>query len=160
MSRAALDRPATQEEREVVRWLLEHGDPKYRPLTSQVDGLKVVSKCTCGCPTINFALDGDPPSRKGTRLIGDFVATVDDQDVGVLLFENDGKLSSLEVYSFAGSDKPFGLPNVDTLAPCEWEDLPTGKGRVLTNATLLRSAQGKEVHRASDAEDLFKKLGI
>jgi hypothetical protein len=158
--RATLDRPATQHERDIIRSLLEHGDPQYLQLASQIESLRVVSKCTCGCPTIDFALEGDPPSRKGARLISDFVATVDDQDVGVLLFENDGKLSSLEVYSFAGSVKPCGLPKVDTLAPGLWEDSPSGQGRLLTNATLRKSSQGKEVHRADDAKDLFKKLGI
>ena len=72
----ALDRPASQQEREIVRWLLEHGDPQHLPLVSQIDALRVVSKCTCGCPTVDFALEGDPPLRKGTHVISEFGATV------------------------------------------------------------------------------------
>ena len=97
-----LDRPATQHERDIVRWLLEHGDPQYLPFASQIDTLRVVSKCICGCPTVDFALEGDPPLRKGSHLISDFGATVDDQQVGVLLFACNGSLSMLEVYSCAG----------------------------------------------------------
>jgi hypothetical protein len=158
--RAALDRPATQHEREIIRWLLEHGDPQYLPLASQVDALRVVSKCTCGCPTVDFALEGNPPLRKGTHLICDCGATVDEQPVGVLLFACDGSLSMLEVYSCAGSDKPFGLPKIESLYPYIREDIPIRPGGRLTKVTLLKSAQGKEVHRADDADDLFKKLGI
>jgi hypothetical protein len=33
-----------------------------------------------------------------------------------------GRLSSLEVYSQAGADKPFGLPELKTLY--SWEELP------------------------------------
>jgi hypothetical protein len=50
-------------------------------------------------------------------LISDHLATVDGQEVGVMLFETEGQLSSLEVYSCAGSDLPFGLPKIDTLKP-------------------------------------------
>jgi hypothetical protein len=136
---------------------LEHGDPQYLPLASQIDSLRVVSKCTCGCPTVNFALEGNPTSRKGERLIGDCPATVDDQDVGVLLFECRGRLSTLEVYSCAGSDKPFGLPKIEDIYI--WEESST-RGIFITRQTLLKSEEGVEVHRADNAEDLFKKLGI
>src|ERR1017187_4400943 len=113
--RSPLDRPATQHEREIIRFLLEHGDPQYLPLASQIDSLRVVSKCTCGCPTVDFALEGNPPLRKDSHLISDFGATVDDQPVGLLLFACNGSLSMLEVYSYAGSDKPFGLPKIESI---------------------------------------------
>ena len=38
-----------------------------------------------------------------------------------MLFQNDGHLSSLEVYSAAGTDKPFGLPAIEDLY--SWEEL-------------------------------------
>jgi hypothetical protein len=119
--RAALDRPITQQESEIVRWLLDHGDPRYFHLASQIDSLRVISKCTCGCPTVDFALKSGETSRKGGGPVSDNLATVDDQLVGVMLFACNDSLSSLEVYSMAGNDKPFDLPNIEDLFP--WEDL-------------------------------------
>ena len=66
-------------------------------------------------------------------------------------------MSSLEVYSFAGHEKPFDLPAIDDLY--EWEDY-SKRGAFLTKKTLRRSAAGEETHRAEDAEDLFDQLGI
>jgi hypothetical protein len=154
--REALDRPASQQERDLVRWLLEHGDPQFLPLASQIDSLRVVSKCTCGCPTVDFALEGNPPTRKGEKAISDFGATVDDQEVGVLLFECRGRLSTLEVYSFAGSDKPFGLPKIEDIYPYIREDLPIRPGGRIIKATSLKRGQVQEVHRADDADNRSK----
>ena len=111
----ALDRKLTRQERDMVRWLLEHGDPGADGLVPQIDRLTVIGKCECGCPTVDFALDGEAVPRKGEKIVSDFRAEVDGQDVGVMLFQTDGKISSLEVYSFAGSDKPFDLPLIETL---------------------------------------------
>jgi hypothetical protein len=118
--RATLDRPATQHERDIVRWLLEHGDPRHLQLASQIEELRVISKCTCGCPTVDFLA-----LRKGQHLISDELATVDGQDVGVMLFECDGRISTLEVYSCAGSDKPFDLPAIESMF--RWEDLSNSR---------------------------------
>jgi hypothetical protein len=38
-----------------------------------------------------------------------------EKTVGIILFQRGGRLSSLEVYSQAGSDKPFGLPEIETI---------------------------------------------
>lgn len=54
-------------------------------------------------------------------MISDYLANVDGEGVGVMLFETDGRISTLEVYSMAGSDKPFGLPSVESLYG--WEEL-------------------------------------
>ncbi|HZB89470.1 MAG TPA: hypothetical protein VE291_12470, partial [Terracidiphilus sp.] len=84
-------------------------------LRAQVAKLSVHGGCTCGCPTVYFALNGVPVNQKRENLIADFLATVDGEKVGVMLFERDKLLSSLEAYSCAGSDKPFALPEIATL---------------------------------------------
>jgi hypothetical protein len=108
-------RAITKHESDLIRWLLAHSDPGRAEFASQVGGLRVTAKCDCGCPTIYFELEGHFESRTGERVISDHLATVDGQEVGVMLFELNGRLSSLEVYSLAGTDKPFPLPEVESL---------------------------------------------
>jgi hypothetical protein len=112
---ASLNRPLTEEEATLLKWLLEHGFRGARDFVSQIERLTVVGKCTCGCPTIYFAFDGRPVKRKGEQLISDYIAEVDKMPVGVMVFQTDGLLSSLEIYSLPGTDKPFGLPPVDSV---------------------------------------------
>lgn len=112
----SLDRPLSSEERELVFWLIEQSSSDDKPeLRLQLESLSIHGKCTCGCPTVYFAVNGVPVTKPGENLIADYLATVNGEDVGVMLFERDGLLSSLEVYSCAGSDKPFGLPGIATL---------------------------------------------
>jgi hypothetical protein len=49
------------------------------------------------------------------HILADYLATVDGGDVGVILFQRGGRLSSLEVYSQAVTDRPFGLPEIETI---------------------------------------------
>lgn len=99
----------------MVRWLLEHGDPGSEKLLDQIEDLLVVSKCNCGCPTVYFALKGEPTSRKGERIVSDYLALVDGEQFGVMLFELGGQISSLEVYCCSGRLKEFGLPGTEMI---------------------------------------------
>lgn len=111
-------RPLTQHERELVVWLIEHGTYEdMQKLHAQIPRLSVRQYCTCGCPTVYFALDDKPVARKGERLVSDYLASVEGMEVGVMLFETDGNLSSLEVYSCPGTDHPFGLPELASIRP-------------------------------------------
>lgn len=111
-------RPLTEHERELVAWLIGHGtSQEQQQLSAQLPRLSVRERCTCGCPTVYFALDGVPVPRKGERLISDHLASVNGMDVGIMLFETDGLLSSLEVYSCPGTDEQFGLPQVASIRP-------------------------------------------
>jgi hypothetical protein len=111
----AMRRAVTREEAAVIEWLLRHGEQRSDRFFAQIETLTIVSRCTCGCPTVYFELANNQASRKGERLISDQLGTVDGEDVGVMLFELNGRLSTLEVYSCAGADKPFGLPKLEDL---------------------------------------------
>lgn len=111
------NRPITDEERSLIDWLLNHGVPGAEKFLPQVDSLVVVSRCTCGCPTVDFSASGEAVPHESDHILADYLASVDGQDVGVILFQRGGRLISLEVYSTAGSDKPFGLPKIETLHP-------------------------------------------
>jgi hypothetical protein len=109
------NRPVTAEERILIEWLLRHGKAGSDRFLKQVDSLRVVTRCLCGCPTVNFSQEGEPVAQESEHILADYLATVNGEDVGVILFQRGGRLSSLEVYSQAGTDKPFGLPEIKTI---------------------------------------------
>ena len=115
--REPLDRTLTQDERDLVRWLIEHSFVKDAArLLPQVEKLSVVSKCNCGCPTIDFALEGKPAAPKGQGFISDWLADVNGMPVYVQLWiSKDDQISSLEVGSLPGTDQPFGLPAIGSI---------------------------------------------
>ncbi len=111
-------RPLSDEERKLLRWLLDHGttalDESYK---SQVADLWVSSTCTCGCPTIDFTVgDRERPTGAPTILADAAGITPEGVEVGVILFASGGFISGLEVYSY-GHDEPFSLPRLETLKP-------------------------------------------
>jgi hypothetical protein len=116
------NRPVTAKERSLIEWLLRHGNPGSEQFLQQVDSLVVVSKCSCGCPTVYFAQQDESMAEDAEHILADYLATVNGEDVGVILFQRGGRLSSLEVYSQAGTDKPFGLPELETMY--SYEELP------------------------------------
>jgi hypothetical protein len=109
------NRPLTVKEAILLKWMLEHGFDGANDLISQVEKLKVIAKCTCGCPSIYFAYDGVPVGGKGEKLISDHCAEVDGMPVGIMVFQTNGLLHLLEVYSLPGTDKPFGLPDIKSM---------------------------------------------
>jgi hypothetical protein len=113
--REPLNRPLTEHERDLVRWLVEHSHLDASRLLSQIDRLSVAARCTCGCPTIDFALDGEPVACKGEQLVSDWLAEVDGMPVGVMLWQTNDRISTLEIYSLPGTDKPFGLPAIASI---------------------------------------------
>jgi len=115
-TRDPLNRALTAHERDLVRWLIDHSFVKDAVLLlPQIDRLSVIAKCNCGCPTVDFALDGEPVPQKGSGFISDWLADVDGMPVYVQLWVNTDRVSSLEVGSLPGSDKPFGLPRIENI---------------------------------------------
>jgi hypothetical protein len=108
-------RALTVEERQLVEWLIEHGDPEAKLYSPQLPGLRVVSHCSCGCPTVDFAVEGSEVSTVGpSHLLADFLGkTPDGIDVGIILHARAGKISELEVYPFGQT--PTSLPTIETL---------------------------------------------
>ncbi|MGA3046565.1 MAG: hypothetical protein ABSD67_08085 [Terracidiphilus sp.] len=113
--REPLNRPLTQQERNLVRWLIDHSHRDAGSLLPQVERLSVVAKCNCGCPTIDFALDGQPVAKKGGRLVSDWLAEVEGMPVYVQLWQSNDRISTLEVGSLPGTDHPFGLPAIESI---------------------------------------------
>jgi hypothetical protein len=109
----AEDRDLTVEEKRLLRWLLEHGKPEARGFISQIDELRVVSRCPCGCPSVNFV-----PDDSGMEILSDYVyEDADGHTIGVFAFARAGALAGIEVWSIAGDPIPARVPDPSVLRP-------------------------------------------
>lgn len=112
------NRQLTTEEQTLIEWLIAHGTSEAKNYARQLEGLHVVSRCSCGCPTVDLAVVNAQASTTGPSLIlADFLGvTSEGQQVGIILHAREGKISELEVYQL---DETVGtsLPKIETLNP-------------------------------------------
>ena len=113
------DRPLTAQEATLVRWLLEHGNADAPLFLPQLADVRVVSRCPCGCASIDFAVGAAvPPDGSGLHVLSDFQwQAADDSLFGVFVFAKGGKLAGLEVWSIDGLAAAVSLPEVERLRP-------------------------------------------
>jgi hypothetical protein len=117
-SRPELPRPLLPEERATLVALLNYADFEGRdPLVEQVDSARFDWYCGCGCATVNLSVDPAAPSaRKTYRPIPNNAIVVDlngENIGGVIVFADDGYLSSLEIFWYDEPISPF--PPLDRL---------------------------------------------
>ena len=128
MQQAEPLRPLTQEELELFQWMFDHGSEELRTFMPQMDGMLAARWCDCGCSSIRLEVAETAPRGLNSRerVIGDFAGkTANGALVGVLLFQRDGRLELLEIYSIDGLvEGEFGLPTLDSLKMLEWEPSP------------------------------------
>jgi len=84
--------------------------------------MRAVRSCTCGCPTIDLALSEGVPLgdvNAHSPLCDLMGRTAKGELVGVILFQNAGKLSGLEGYSLngeiQGDSHEFAFPTIESL---------------------------------------------
>ena len=113
------DRPLTAKESQLARWLLQHGDASGTSYLSQLDQAHVVSRCPCGCASIDFAVNGvTPPADAGMQILADFAwQAADGSQFGIFVFSRGELLAGLEVWSIDGLASPSILPRIDQLHP-------------------------------------------
>jgi hypothetical protein len=113
------DRPLTPREAELVRWMLAHGTLAAAEYLPQLATARVVSRCGCGCASVDFSVGGAvPPRGEPMGILADFeYQTPDGHRCGAFVFEQAGLLAGLEVWSVDGLSTPSGLPFVDELCP-------------------------------------------
>ena len=101
------DRELSDKERELIRWLLEHGTDEAASFVPQLSNIRVVSRCGCGCPSINFVND----RSGGMTILADYQAGEPGIGLtGVFLFACDGRLAGLDIWSIDGVANPKELP--------------------------------------------------
>ena len=115
-----MERMLSQNERVLLEWLLSQPSsdvpgPEVSNYKSQIDKLRVVAKCGCGCPTVDFALQSDRKLGASQIIAEAGGKSPEGISVGVILHAREGEISELEVYSTQGLDTSFTLPIPDSL---------------------------------------------
>ncbi len=110
------NRPLSAEEVAVLRWLLDHGKPSARKYLRQIDTIRVVSRCGCGCASVDFV---SAPVAE-LELLSDHKWKDDRGHLfGAFAFAKQGQLAGIEVWSIDGRATPSSLPHPSVLAPLE-----------------------------------------
>ena len=105
-------RSLTAEERCLLEWLLT---PRAAEYMGQMADATVVSRCSCGCPTIDLAVKGVRGHGRSDILADVAGISPEGVRVGVFVHAREGLLSELEVYSITG-DEPYTLPRIEDLS--------------------------------------------
>lgn len=113
------DRPLTDRESELVRWLLANGKKGAERYLPQVERARVVQRCGCGCASVDFGLDGNKSNlRGGMEVLSDCSWQTSSGNLcGVFVFAREEHLAGLEVWSIDGGETPKDLPPPSELKP-------------------------------------------
>lgn len=81
------------------------------PSLEDLESLNVVSRCACGCASVDFKLLG---AGEIAELVADAIGeTSSGEEVGVLVFGLNGRITGLEIVGY--SDSPADLPIASTV---------------------------------------------
>lgn len=119
-------RPLAAEELELLRWMIEHGSEEAKSFAPQIDGIRAVRWCNCGCPSIRLEVTEDAPLGAAIRntVVADVLGNTGRGElVGAILFQKSRRLSLLEIYSLdgiiQGETQEFDFPLKESLRPFE-----------------------------------------
>ncbi len=109
-------RPVTEDERRLFEWLLYHGTTAGGSYLKQFPSVSVVSRCGCGCPTIDLAVSdrGASLSSATTILADAYGMSPEGVRVGIIVHGREGLISELEVYSLSRETK-FSPPRLEDI---------------------------------------------
>lgn len=118
-------RPLSDAERALVLRLLEVGGAARPPYTD-VDALRVVAVCDCGCHSFETLRAGAAPPAGGFgRILADAYGTVDGgQAVGLILWGSEESVTYAEVYGLAHPAPYAGLPAPESVSATPAGSIP------------------------------------
>jgi hypothetical protein len=111
-----VNRSLTEKERALLEQLLAHGTPESTTYTEQLPLVKVVSRCGCGCPTIDFGVGGRAASLESPTVILAEAGGTSPEGIsfGIILHGREGLISELEFYPVDG-EGAFTIPDLSTI---------------------------------------------
>ena len=111
-------RPLNASELRMLSGLLDHDFPGAPELRAQVPYLSVVRRCGCGCPTVEFTVSSEAPRspveapNRLAPIEGRVTPKDDEPTADIILFDDAGRLTSLEYGSYNDSP-PEDWPPLD-----------------------------------------------
>ena len=111
------NRSLTEKERTLLRKrLLTNGTPESRDYAGQLPVITVASRCGCGCPTIDLAVDGRAASLRSPTVILSEAGGVSPEGIsfGIILHGREGLISELEFYPVDG-EGAFSIPDLEKI---------------------------------------------
>ena len=129
-------RPLDSDQRALLDFLLSRDFPGRAELVRQAKTvLTAGSSCSCGCPSYSLVADRALLAAAvsyADRMVSDAHGTdPGGNEVGVLLFTEDGYLFDVEIYGVG--DDFAGLPRPDSLKLSEWSERDDHGTRRLLN---------------------------
>lgn len=116
-------RELTSEERALIDWLLQHGEPEGRAFLSQLANATVIARCSCGCASINLAVGGRVGTPGPMDILSDYVYRDSaGHSFGVFVFAHEDLLAGLDLWSVDGQATAATLPTPEQLTPLEAND--------------------------------------
>ncbi len=111
------DRPLSDAERKLLRFLLSNAERRGQSFLHQVDEARVAARCRCGCASVDLSINGKISLGTGLEPISrDYYWNTESGGLcAVFAFAKDDQLAGLEVYSVDGADIPGTLPPLDNL---------------------------------------------
>jgi hypothetical protein len=125
------DRSLTTAEVQLIHWLLQHGVGKAADYRPQLERARVISRCYCGCASIDFAIDDAiPPPGTAMEILADYEWQASKGEMfGVFVFARNSLLAGLEVWSQDGLAVASALPELSQLRPFVTQDRDTTKNQ-------------------------------
>lgn len=80
--------------------MLRNGTEEGRRFLNDLERARVHSHCPCGCASIDFVIEGYEVPTGGIHILGDFLFGEGDKTSGVFIFEREGRLAGIEVYTY------------------------------------------------------------
>jgi hypothetical protein len=110
-------RELTQAERLLLDWLIRNGTGDVDELLRQLSSARVVSRCGCGCPTVDLSVgDREVTTTGGSQIVADAQgSSPQGVPIEVILHVRDGLLSELEAFAMNGYGGPFTIPEPSAL---------------------------------------------
>ena len=97
-----IPRPISERELAVITAALERaGSGHFSGDVSRLRDLRVVARCECGCPSVDFATTATSQSRPIADGLG---MERRPDDVGIIVWGISDEVTSLEIYSAGGQD--------------------------------------------------------
>src|SRR5438093_4965675 len=117
-SRIPEERPLSLEERSLMRWLLEHGEPEELRFLPQLAEAQVVARCGCGCASIDLAVGGRVGTPRSMDILSDYLwRDADNHLFGAFVFAHEQLLAGLDLWSVDGEATAATLPKPEQLTP-------------------------------------------